>query len=596
MILQIDSNYRNYLIYPNASQFELNINGAAQEERQDNDVRGTFTTPYFAHYAYSWIGNTNSPIMLGNAEVENDSLLVNIVPISTNSFLLLEIEGVHLPIVFGNDYFMGLLLYYQGFSSKIISYDKNNRNGLVESDLFIEYSYSCCLKDANIHELKKQAYIINPSYYWEKNLVILGSSSSLLVGGQLQYLLSKGISTDLFIENVSKKWKRKVVSVLDTYKNIVVSSIPSYSSNDFFVVWKNEYSYLYESKHLLFYHCISSFMIQDSSVGIKKGDTLKNSAHDIECIVLEVDTKTRKVTKIKLILPGKNLEWNQSVKVVLERDNEILFCQLLVQGITNCLVLDNDVEISNKIPFFPPNLFFIGIADVIGQRLFYLYYQKQEQNEIFFSINEVDAAYLNTIVYPIWNRFSIFFISYQNIIPTINVPLQAYDNRVCYEMELLNICLPNLPVCGFNILLSDFPFLIVALSNGNGQSSNIQNVITTNNPNVFHSNFIVTIANIVSPNIVKFVCIKNKQRTSIKFTFRDSIYFSVLLPNGSLLQFSRGVLPSTSADVFSSPFPITCSSLDYALNKKYSPNDRQIFANEIQNSITATFQLTEISG
>jgi hypothetical protein len=131
------------------------------------------------------------------------------------------------------------------------------------------------------------------------------------------------------------------------------------------------------------------------------------------------------------------------------------------------------------------------------------------------------------------------FVPYSTYFPNLNVPLVTYNQPVCYEVRIISISMPNLPVCGYDLLLSDFPYVLVTFTNFTSGSGENTGLIISNNQNAAPATFVCPIANINNPDIVKYVVVNSYQRMTFKFSPTDSIRFKITLPNGKLLQFKN---------------------------------------------------------
>jgi hypothetical protein len=568
MILQIDSNFRDFRIYPDISQFTININ--AESYLPENDVRSTYVTDFFAEYVFSWFGNTQCP---GISKLPNDSVQIQFIPISSQKIIIVDFIGVN--VIIKNDFLVGLLFSSDNQSSQIIQYNSTTRVALLQDSLFQEFQSNFCYGDPVVGENDVlQGYITNFSFFWKKNLTILGSSPFFPTPA-LEFLLAEGLSTSLFVQNVTKQWTSRITSVKGRFRNAILEDMPSYSSNDLFIVWKKQSPYMYESLFPLSAFALYRFVIHRSGTGFSIGQLLHSLDFSILCTVTSIDVRDGSIFSLEINLPGDNLSIGQ--EIILYDEANTNTCTILVTDTKSVLRVSSPF---NSSMYFSSQTFLLGIVNKTNQSLFYLYYLSQERQLIYFNIDIIDFEYLNNVVFQEMNRFQVFFIPYRSNLPSINIPRISLQEKTCYKIRLLSISLPNLPVCGYDVLLSFFPYVIVTLSNGPG--SNLEDTLLTNNPNAFSSNFIVPIANIKNPLIVRFVSIRSPfNSATMKLFLRDSIFFSVRIPNGELLRFK------TSNQ-------IVCSSLDEPLNKLYSPNDRQIFVSNVENSINAVFELIQL--
>ena len=193
--------------------------------------------------------------------------------------------------------------------------------------------------------------------------------------------------------------------------------------------------------------------------------------------------------------------------------------------------------------------------------------------------------------------FRFFVIPFFSLFPNINAPIVPYQNATCCQVSIVSISLPNLPVCGFDILLSDLPYVLVSLINVNTPNNDSYGTLVSNNPASFSANFVCPIANIRNPNIVKFVVVGSNQKTVFKFTPRNSLRFRVTLPNGELLKYSTTFIPY-DIPCKSSPLslPVSpCSSINQPLNfNTLDDNALVVFPLTSTNLISATFLFTPL--
>ena len=221
MIIQLDSNFRNYEEYPYSSEFILPINNKPSDVKRLSDVRSTNLTRDYLKFYYKWIGNSsfNNPI----SKIKNDTLIIKYIPISPNKCIYIPESSTN-NYTKKNDYFIGTIFWSEltNLSASIIDY--NTYVMTMESDVFDIYFENLCLDDvknpnvsSTLFEL--EGYVINPSIHQKTNLVILGSPL-FLSSVQNQGIL-KGINKNQIIENVTKNWSRKIKKV-ENNRNIIL--------------------------------------------------------------------------------------------------------------------------------------------------------------------------------------------------------------------------------------------------------------------------------------------------------------------------------------------------------------------------------------
>jgi hypothetical protein len=125
--------------------------------------------------------------------------------------------------------------------------------------------------------------------------------------------------------------------------------------------------------------------------------------------------------------------------------------------------------------------------------------------------------------------------SYDNLNPFVySGSLVSQQEMVCYEIQLLNLVLPNeiLSVAGGG-QISFYPYVYVRLQNVDSAGSNLKNIIYSNNPNATNMLFRAAIKDVPNPLISPYIKIDGNGTTqTVKFKPNDNLHFSVLLPNG----------------------------------------------------------------
>jgi len=110
------------------------------------------------------------------------------------------------------------------------------------------------------------------------------------------------------------------------------------------------------------------------------------------------------------------------------------------------------------------------------------------------------------------------------------------SQEVCYEVELINLILPNtLLACGKGGRAIFYPYLYVRLEQISGGRP--QSIIVSNNPNSTTMMFRAVVDDTTLPATSPFIKIDSDSMThTIKFKPTDSFRFTVTLPNGELFR------------------------------------------------------------
>ena len=129
--------------------------------------------------------------------------------------------------------------------------------------------------------------------------------------------------------------------------------------------------------------------------------------------------------------------------------------------------------------------------------------------------------------------------SYDNLNPFVYTgSTVSQQDVVCYEVELLNLVLPNqvLTVAGGGFV-SFYPYVYVQLMNVDSSGGHLKNIIYSNNPNATNMLFRAAIDDV--PNLLTSTYIKidgDGAVQTIKFRPNDNLMFSVHMPNGEIFQ------------------------------------------------------------
>ena len=175
-----------------------------------------------------------------------------------------------------------------------------------------------------------------------------------------------------------------------------------------------------------------------------------------------------------------------------------------------------------------------------------------EQRVISYSINFIDSANLKpTLLINVYPSLStdpydggsknyvgeILFFSYDNFNPFNYIgSLVSQQEMVCYEIELVNLIIPNnILQVSLGGLPAFYPYLYVELSNVSAAGANIRNSIYTNVPTATKATFRVPIDDIPQPEISTFIKIDGDGMVqTIKFKPNDNLFFSLFFYNGEI--------------------------------------------------------------
>jgi len=114
----------------------------------------------------------------------------------------------------------------------------------------------------------------------------------------------------------------------------------------------------------------------------------------------------------------------------------------------------------------------------------------------------------------------------------------SQNQMVCYQIELVSLILPNLPLSNFRGgLIAFYPYVYVELTNATAPSGGTPGILYSNNPNAKRALFKCAITNTPTPDISKFIKISgNGAVQTVKFKPNDALKFRVFLSDGSLFR------------------------------------------------------------
>lgn len=133
----------------------------------------------------------------------------------------------------------------------------------------------------------------------------------------------------------------------------------------------------------------------------------------------------------------------------------------------------------------------------------------------------------------------ILGFSFDNFNPfSYSGSLVSQQEMVCYEVELINLILPNNTLSiGLGGLAAFYPYFYVELSNVSSPNGHLRNLIYSNVPSASKATFRVPIDDTISPLISTFLKVDGDGMVQIiKFKPNDNLYFRVYLYDGQNFQ------------------------------------------------------------
>tara|TARA_X000000950_G_scaffold288194_1_gene403816 strand:- start:2387 stop:4168 length:1782 start_codon:yes stop_codon:yes gene_type:complete len=576
MIIQLDSNFRDYKTYPYPTEFEINVNGKPPNPERlayRDDLRCTNITSQFIRYAYRWIGKSNgteTPL----SKIPNDTFVANIIPIGPSSCLVIP-NDENEQILRATEYFLGTILYYGGLSANVIAY--TGFLATLDADIFTEYYGNVLFTDimSNVRQTESitdTGYFINISNHQDRTLVLLGapnfSDTSLL--SQFSF---PALSVNLFVENVTKDWYSKVKAVDKEGRSLILEDMPSFDADDFFIVWKQPGFLKDETQRPPFFLGIKRFTIKSSDPGFKKNDWVQNGT--VLMRVEDVDSEG-KIRTLDILHPGQKQKVGPLTLQRYQRQFVTIEVVDLGSGIIMTSTQNGDLLHKRYI---------LAIINMKYNHVLYFTIDERRPTVIYLSIDPMHLKIIDENIAQ-YGVVYCYYISYETAFPNISLPMVPTQNPICANITLLSISIPNFPVCGTKIFLADFPYILCSFGNSSRSAISTRNTVISNIPAVASANFVIPIANVRNPTLT-FIHLSCRQTVMVKFTPKDTLLFRLMLPDGTPLKFFPKLSQTMSDRV--------CEITTLPLNSFYSPNSTLVYPFIVQNAVTAVFSIDFLS-
>ena len=570
-IIHVDSTYRDRLLYPNPADFVVEYgspigNGSMFEMR--NPVTNqlpiyNFVFPYVSAYSQS------IDFLSSGTTVSNSSLKVRISGGNNNSLILNSDDMI---AIFGssilrqsNDFLTNLYFAYGSSSytlSRIIAYDSIKNVITLENEISLDLStlaYGYIYNDSSIQSNNN-----------EMSIVLQGKNKDLK-----NYIRLQG----LYLYNATTKQECPVIITKDE-RFIISPILQNWSVNDFYILFlvssniqqlipfPDSNSYVNRSIRTL--HIIESsplFTVNNSIYFLH--ETTTNTVSNISVTITKVDN-SGKIVSIEIISRGYNLNMNTTYYIEdFNYNGNRLYALFSIQDTYQSFKFSGVITLPKNV-FFTPFAFtplfdhddtFINdeisynvfpveyatyvdnnvtsyvpqIQNMSGSAMIYDYYHTDNGDTIIYttSYEENTLALLNkTYKNTWWNGVMLSIVTKDQFVPLNYSGSTVSQTQLnCYEIQLLNLILPNLELNTAQVLTSFFPYLFVEFSNATTQSRNINNLYT-NNQYGQSALFAVPISDVNSPETSQFLNLNCMSIQTVKFKPNDSLHFRVFLTNG----------------------------------------------------------------
>ena len=146
------------------------------------------------------------------------------------------------------------------------------------------------------------------------------------------------------------------------------------------------------------------------------------------------------------------------------------------------------------------------------------------------------------------------FLEYSsdNVHPLNFTGTRGQNQMVCYEIKLISITMPNVPLDNeIGGLVAFYPYFYIELSNVNAPMRGNKGVLYSNNPHANRALFRVDIRDTNTPLRSKFIKLRGGGTQTVKFRPNDDLYFRVFLNDGKLFEtVTKDTSPPLPPDFF----------------------------------------------
>lgn len=136
-----------------------------------------------------------------------------------------------------------------------------------------------------------------------------------------------------------------------------------------------------------------------------------------------------------------------------------------------------------------------------------------------------------------FDKYEIISFNNDGFVP-LNYSGTHVSQEICYEIQLVNLIIPNVGVKSGGII-SSYPYLYVDFQNFTTSSGGTTNLIYSNNPNSVRKLFRIPVTDISPPSMNSFVRLDKCSMTQIvRISPYNSFKFGIYLPDGRPLELS----------------------------------------------------------
>jgi hypothetical protein len=571
-IIHVDSTYRDRLLYPNPADFVIEYGSPTNNNMFNMRNPVTKQLPIY-NFVFPYVSTYSKSIdfLSTGVTISNSSLQIRISGGNENAIIL---NSDDMMAIFGSsiqkqsyDFLTNLYFVYGSGSpyslSRIISFDSLTNVVTLENPITIDLStLSYC-------------YIYNDSY-------VDGSRMSIVLSGKNADMKNYIRLQGLYLYNATREQELPVrVSSNEQFLTEIDDNVfTDWSVNDFYMLFltstnintllpfaNNGNSYVSRSiRTLRIIETSSLFTVNNSIYDLYRSDT--KSISNISITITKID-RSGKIVTFDIISRGYDINMNTTYYIEdFDVNNNRLYAVFGIQDTYQSFMVSGEITLSQN-TFFTPfaftplfnhndtypndeisfNVFpveydqYIDVTSYVpqiqnmsGSAMIYEYYHTDDGNTIIYttSYEEKTLALLNGSLYTNnwWNGVMLSMVSKDQFVPlNYSGSTVSQSQLTCYEIQLLNLILPNLELNSTQTLTSFFPYLFVEFTNATTMTRNVNNLYT-NNQYGQSALFAVPISDVNSPTTSQFLNLNCATIQTVKFKPNDSFHFRVYLTNG----------------------------------------------------------------
>ncbi len=571
-IIHVDSTYRDRLLYPNPADFVVEYGSPTNNNmfNMRNPVTAQLPVYNFVFPYVSTYSNSIDFLSTGTI-IANSSLKIRISGGNENAIIL---NSDDMMAIFGSsiqkqsyDFLSNLYFVYGSVSpyslSRITSFDSLTNVVTLENPITIDLSTLA------------YCYIYNDSY-------VNSNTMSIVLSGQNEDMKNYIRLQGLYLYNATTGQELPVkVSSNEKFiiQNVLNQVLTNWSVNDFYMLFltsttintllpfaNNGNSYVSRSiRSLRIIESSPLFTVNNSIYYLYHSTT--NTLSNISITITKIN-ESGKIVLFDIISRGYDINMNTTYYIEdFDVNNNRLYAVFGIQDTYQSFMVSGNISLSQN-TFFTPfaftplfnhndtyqndqisyNVFPVEyneyinmtsyvpqIQNISGSAMIYEYYHTEDGNTIIYTttyeeitLTLLDKSYTNNW----WNGVMLSTVSKDQCVPLNYTGSTVSQSQLtCYEIQLLNLILPNLELNSTQTLTSFFPYLFVEFTNATTMTRNVNNLYT-NNQYGQSALFAVPISDVNSPTTSQFLNLNCATIQTVKFKPNDSLHFRVFLTNG----------------------------------------------------------------